>query len=128
MGPCYGLASFDGRSRRHAHGRCDELLVRPLVGPSVGPRRSTAARAVIATVTGMIRQCSRPGCASPALATLTYQYGQALVWIDVLAAERDPHSYDLCGRHAARVSVPNGWQLVDRRVRELEFGGRLLAG
>lgn len=77
----------------------------------------------------MTRQCSRTGCASPAVATLTYQYGEARVWIDVLADERDPHSYDLCARHAARVSVPNGWRLDDRRVHELAAsGGRLLAG
>jgi hypothetical protein len=24
--------------------------------------------------------------------------------------------YDLCERHAERLSVPNGWDLVDRRV------------
>ena len=30
------------------------------------------------------------------------------------AAERDPHSYDLCRRHAARQSVPQGWHLADR--------------
>lgn len=76
------------------------------------------------------RQCSRTGCASGAVATLAYQYGQALVWIDELADERDPHSYDLCARHAARLSVPNGWTLDDRRqTRQLvDAGGRLLAG
>lgn len=87
------------------------------------------AQLTIATVSVMTRQCSRTGCASPAVATLAYQYGEARVWIDVLADERDPHSYDLCARHAARVSVPNGWHLDDRRVPELAAsGGRLLAG
>jgi hypothetical protein len=46
---------------------------------------------------------------------LTYQYGRSLVWLDELAPERDPHSYDLCHRHAERLSVPNGWRLEDRR-------------
>ena len=64
----------------------------------------------------MPRQCSRTGCAALAEATLAYQYGRSLVWIDELTAERDPHSYDLCPRHAARLSVPNGWQLDDRRA------------
>ncbi len=48
--------------------------------------------------------------------TLTYQYGQAQVWLDPLAPERDPHSYDLCDRHAARLTAPQGWQVIDRRV------------
>jgi hypothetical protein len=48
--------------------------------------------------------------------TLSYEYGRALVWLDGLVAERDPHAYDLCARHAARLTVPQGWQLRDRRV------------
>ena len=50
-----------------------------------------------------------------ATATLQYQYGRALVWLEDLTPERDPHDYDLCDRHAARLSVPNGWRLDDRR-------------
>lgn len=78
----------------------------------------------------MPRQCSRTGCAAPADATLTYQYGRSLVWLDELAPERDPHSYDLCERHAGRLSVPQGWVLEDRRgVRGLVgFGAHRLAG
>lgn len=67
----------------------------------------------------MTRQCSRTGCASPAVATLTYQYGRSQVWIDDLAPERDPHSYDLCERHAGRLSVPNGWSLEERRAQRV---------
>lgn len=84
------------------------------------------------TVSAMARQCSRTGCAAAAAATLTYQYGRALVWIDELTAERDPHAYDLCARHAARLSVPNGWRLEDRRdARQFDLvaaGGHRLAG
>jgi hypothetical protein len=64
----------------------------------------------------MPRQCSRTGCAAGATATLEYQYGRALVWLHDLSDEREPHSYDLCDRHAARLSVPNGWRLEDRRA------------
>ena len=64
----------------------------------------------------MLRQCSRPGCAEPAAATLTYVYARQAVWLDELSLERDPHGYDLCARHAARVRVPNGWELDDRRA------------
>ncbi len=78
----------------------------------------------------MPRQCSRTGCAAPADATLTYQYGRSLVWLDELAVERDPHGYDLCERHAARLSVPNGWRLEDRRQAGHLFAmaGHRLAG
>jgi hypothetical protein len=47
--------------------------------------------------------------------TLTYQYSHAQGWLDELAAERDPHAYDLCDRHADRLTAPQGWQVRDRR-------------
>ena len=65
----------------------------------------------------MSRHCSRTGCAESAAVTLSYHYARSIVWLDDLSDERDPHSYDLCGRHAARLSVPNGWRLDDRRSR-----------
>lgn len=74
---------------------------------------------MIGTVLGVMRQCSRTGCSLPAVATLAYQYGRSLVWLDELLPERDPHTYDLCERHAERLSVPNGWRLDDRRVRRV---------
>jgi hypothetical protein len=48
--------------------------------------------------------------------SLSYQYSRSAVWLDELTPERDPHAYDLCARHAARLSVPRGWKLDDRRV------------
>jgi Protein of unknown function (DUF3499) len=64
---------------------------------------------------GNRRLCSRPGCSERAAVTLTYDYGHSHVWLDELHAERDPHAYDLCLRHAERLSVPHGWMLDDRR-------------
>jgi hypothetical protein len=32
-----------------------------------------------------------------------------------MSDERDPHGYDLCERHAAGLSVPQGWHVSDRR-------------
>ena len=61
------------------------------------------------------RQCSRTGCSEHAECTLTYDYPQSHAWLDGLTPERDPHSYDMCARHAARLSVPTGWHLDDRR-------------
>lgn len=98
--------------------------------PGGGLRASTTDPGTIGTVFTMHRQCSRTGCAAHAQATLTYQYGRALVWLDDLTDERDPHAYDLCDRHAARLSVPNGWRLEDRRdLRVLvTAGAHRLAG
>ena len=49
------------------------------------------------------------------MVSLTYEYGRSCAWLDTLPPERDPHSYDLCGRHAGALSVPLGWKLSDRR-------------
>jgi|JRHI01.1.fsa_nt_gi hypothetical protein len=61
------------------------------------------------------RLCARPECGRAATSSLTYHYGSGSVWVDPLVAERDPACYDLCELHAARVRVPHGWNLVDRR-------------
>lgn len=68
-----------------------------------------------------MRLCSRTGCSERAMVTLSYQYGRAQVWLDDLTAERDPHDYDLCDRHAHRLTVPQGWQLRDRRPGALRL-------
>lgn len=65
--------------------------------------------------TDVSRLCSNPMCSEPASFTLSFEYRQARVWIDHLAGERNPHSYDLCGRHTRGLTVPRGWQSTDRR-------------
>ena len=72
-------------------------------------------------MSGLSRHCSRPGCAERAAVTLTYEYGRSQVWLDELVPERDPHAYDLCRGHAARLSVPLGWRLADRRGAATTF-------
>jgi Protein of unknown function (DUF3499) len=57
-----------------------------------------------------------------------YRYAQRVAWIDDLGRERDPHAYDLCERHAARMSVPAGWELDDRRAGAAERVSPRLAG
>ena len=65
----------------------------------------------------MARRCSRSTCNEVSSITLTYQYSRALIWVDDLTDDRDPHAYDLCERHGARISAPSGWRLEDRRSR-----------
>jgi hypothetical protein len=61
------------------------------------------------------RVCARPGCPDAAVATLTYDYAGRSGWLDPLADERHPMSYDLCSAHAEALTVPRGWALEDRR-------------
>lgn len=63
----------------------------------------------------MTRTCARPGCGEHATATLTYDHRARSGWLDALASEAHPMSYDLCSGHADALSVPRGWTLDDRR-------------
>jgi hypothetical protein len=73
----------------------------------------------------MTRTCARPGCSTVASATLTYDYAGSTAWLEGLASEGHPMSYDLCDRHAEGLSVPVGWSLEDRRLRITAFDERL---
>ncbi|HEY8372218.1 MAG TPA: DUF3499 domain-containing protein [Pseudonocardiaceae bacterium] len=59
-----------------------------------------------------MRRCSRTGCTNPAVATLTYAYADSTAVVGPLATYAEPHSYDLCERHALRLTVPRGWEVV----------------
>jgi len=58
------------------------------------------------------RGCSRPACKQAALYTLTYVYRDSTAVLGPLAAYVEPHCYDLCARHADRLTVPRGWDVV----------------
>jgi Protein of unknown function (DUF3499) len=58
------------------------------------------------------RRCSRTGCTNPAVATLTYAYADSTAVVGPLATSSEPHSYDLCERHALRLTAPRGWDVV----------------
>lgn len=98
-------------------------MIRPVVGAE-RPGHPPSAGGVVVRFRAVLhrpapgadgRHCSRPACADAAAVTLTYQYRRSQVWLDELSDERDPHAYDLCAVHAARLSVPLGWHLLDRR-------------
>jgi hypothetical protein len=69
------------------------------------------------------RACVRPGCPSPARASLSFRYDTREAWLGRLDDEPRPESYDLCSSHAARTRPPHGWQLRDRRPREEQVDG-----
>ncbi len=58
------------------------------------------------------RGCSRPACRQVAVYTLTYVYRDSTAVLGPLAAYVEPHCYDLCARHADRLTVPRGWDVV----------------
>lgn len=59
-----------------------------------------------------LRLCSRSACRQAAVATLTYVYADSTAVLGPLATYAEPHCYDLCSEHAARLTVPLGWEVV----------------
>ena len=58
------------------------------------------------------RCCSRTACKQAPVYTLTYVYKDSTAVLGPLAGYADPHSWDLCEMHAARLVVPRGWDVV----------------
>ena len=52
------------------------------------------------------RCCSRTACKHPPVYTLTYVYRESTAVLGPLAAYVEPHCYDLCEKHAARLTAP----------------------
>ena len=58
------------------------------------------------------RPCSKVACNADASKTLTYVYADSMAVLGPLSRKAEPHSYDLCDRHAESLSVPQGWQVI----------------
>ena len=59
------------------------------------------------------------------MATLTYVYSDSNAVLGPLAASAEPHSYDLCERHAARLTAPRGWTMVRLEPSTEDYGGKV---
>lgn len=68
------------------------------------------------------RVCSRASCRSVSSMTLTYIYSESTAVLGPLATFSEPHSYDLCEKHSARLTVPNGWNVIRQAVDENSSG------
>ena len=68
------------------------------------------------------RHCSRSGCNRKAEMTLTYVYSESIAVLGPLATYSEPHAYDLCEIHGAKLTVPNGWQVIRREINSGETG------
>ena len=51
-------------------------------------------------------------CPHLAVATLTYVYADSTMVVGPLATYAEPHCYDLCSAHSARMVPPRGWDIV----------------
>lgn len=54
--------------------------------------------------------------------TLTYVYSESIAVLGPLATYSEPHAYDLCEIHGAKLTVPNGWQVIRREINPGESG------
>ncbi|HEV7526155.1 MAG TPA: DUF3499 family protein [Acidimicrobiia bacterium] len=64
------------------------------------------------------RLCARPGCGTPAAATLRFEPTQREAWLVDLEVDAARTEGDLCARHAAGLVLPRGWQLHNDLVSE----------
>ena len=62
------------------------------------------------------RGCSRAGCRTQATMTLTYVYAESTAVVGPLATYSEPHAYDLCAVHGARLKVPHGWNVIKQEL------------
>lgn len=70
------------------------------------------SRRVILGIVGTLRQCTRSACRESAVATLTYVYADSTAVLGPLATFAEPHCYDLCAKHSARLTAPLGWDVI----------------
>jgi hypothetical protein len=54
--------------------------------------------------------------------TLTYIYADSTAVLGPLATFSEPHAYDLCEKHSARLTVPNGWNVIRQATEESSSG------
>lgn len=113
LGGC--IRADRGSSEHGTHSNRGSSAIRPS-GPRLSELRAAERRRklpAVCSVLGMSeRPCSKAGCAEAATATLSYNYAESLAAIGPLSPAREAGGYDLCRRHADRLSVPLGWQVI----------------
>ena len=68
------------------------------------------------------RSCSRVGCRVAATMTLTYNYSESLATLSPISPFAEPHTYDLCEKHAAKLTVPHGWKFQREVISQESVG------
>lgn len=59
------------------------------------------------------------------MATLTFVYSDSTAVLGPLATSADPHCHDLCQKHADRLTVPRGWDVIRLDFDPARFGPTL---
>jgi hypothetical protein len=68
------------------------------------------------------RLCARPGCGTPAVATLRFHSTQREGFLVDLDGSSARVQGDLCTHHAESLVLPRGWELHDHRAEANEHG------
>lgn len=58
------------------------------------------------------RLCARVGCGDVAELTLTADYSARVMAVGPLSPTRMPPALDVCARHGAALSPPEGWTIL----------------
>ena len=59
-----------------------------------------------------VRRCRRPGCESPAVATLTSVYADPSFGLGARATEPQPGGYARCAKNVESLACPRGWRVI----------------
>jgi hypothetical protein len=54
--------------------------------------------------------------------TLTYIYAESRAVVAPIATFSEPHAYDLCERHSAKLTVPHGWSVEREAISSESIG------
>ena len=68
------------------------------------------------------RRCSRASCTNSSIKTLSYIYSDSTAVLGPLSTYAEPHNYDLCSIHSARLTVPVGWNVIKEEIIENSSG------
>lgn len=62
------------------------------------------------------RRCTRSSCSEHAIKTLTYIYADSTAVLGPLSTYAEPHAYDLCADHSMKLTVPQGWTVIQHHA------------
>lgn len=114
------MAAGDRRSDGGADVAANDMVVVTLRVMAEPALRQNAVVRPLSRVAA--RRCARPGCPSPAQATLAFRYDSREAFLGPLVEQAGPELYDLCSDHAGKTRPPYGWTLVDERPDESPEG------
>ena len=83
--------------------------------------RPSADRASADRPSTVGRRCTRSSCSAHATKTLTYIYADSTAVLGPLSTYAEPHAYDLCADHSMKLTVPQGWTVIQHKTESDEL-------